>query len=513
MTRLKQSLAPILVVFLVGAITLCRAQTQATDDSSHANAKRQSRRDGRGLMPIGSNGTYRPELTFAPQAVGANLAVLGGGTVGRLTKWTGFTNSNSFVGNSTIFEDKNGRVGIGTDTPSSKLTVMGLIESTGAGGIKFPDGTIQTTSAANALFSVTHDDTLMGAGTQGSPLGLAIPTALTGSVPHIGPGLLSVKNTGNAGLAIKGVGGDSSNNEFAGPGVFGVGGGSLQTDPTRGGPGVLGAGGRSENGEGGRGVEGNGGDVNPGRPGPGGPGVYGVGGGGIFAGFSTDGGAGVIAIGGNGRGAGKKGGPGIVVHGGGGFEGATVGEAGAFTGDVAISGDLNVVGTKNFKIDHPLDPENKYLYHAAIESSEVLNIYSGNVTTDANGDAAVTLPDWFEAVNRDFRYQLTVVGTFAQAIVSEKIKDNRFTIRTNAPGVEVSWQVTGIRSDAVMLKHPFKVEEEKPESERGYYLSPDAYSQPEERSVDWARNPELMQQLKERRTDEPKVRKHRAADR
>jgi hypothetical protein len=129
----------------------------------------------------------------------------------------------------------------------------------------------------------------------------------------------------------------------------------------------------------------------------------------------------------------------------------------------------------------------------------VLNIYSGNITTNDSGEAVITLPDWLEAINRDFRYQLTVVGTFAQAIVAAKIKGNRFTIRTSAPRVEVSWQVTGVRSDAVMLKHPFKVEENKAERERGYYLSPDAYGQPEERGIGWERLPQLMRELKEKR--------------
>src|SRR5262249_39704227 len=139
--------------------------------------------------------------------------------------------------------------------------------------------------------------------------------------------------------------------------------------------------------------------------------------------------------------------------------------------------------------------------HAAIESSEVLNIYSGNVTTDENGDAVVALPDWFEAVNRDLRYQLTVLGTFAQAIVADEVKSNRFKIKTNAPGVKVSWQVTGIRSDAATRKHLFKVEEDKPESERGTYLTPEAYDQPEERGVEWVRNPQAMQRIKQQRLE------------
>ena len=129
-------------------------------------------------------------------------------------------------------------------------------------------------------------------------------------------------------------------------------------------------------------------------------------------------------------------------------------------------------GGGSFKIDHPLDPENKYLYHSFVESPDMKNIYDGNVTTDANGEVTVQLPDWFEALNRDFRYQLTVIGTFAQAIVAEKIKGNRFVIKTSALKVEVSWQVTGIRQDAFANKHRIQVEEAKPERERGYYLHP-----------------------------------------
>ena len=88
---------------------------------------------------------------------------------------------------------------------------------------------------------------------------------------------------------------------------------------------------------------------------------------------------------------------------------------------------------KNSKIDHPLDPANKYLVHASVESSEMINIYSGNVITDELGLATVNLPDGFEAENADFRYQLTVIGgRFAQAIVSKEIANHQFTISTNA---------------------------------------------------------------------------------
>ena len=50
----------------------------------------------------------------------------------------------------------------------------------------------------------------------------------------------------------------------------------------------------------------------------------------------------------------------------------------------------------------------------------MMNVYSGNISTNANGYATVTLPDYFEAANKDFRYQLTVIGSFTQVIVKEK---------------------------------------------------------------------------------------------
>ena len=143
-----------------------------------------------------------------------------------------------------------------------------------------------------------------------------------------------------------------------------------------------------------------------------------------------------------------------------------------FDGNVSMSGNLSVAGTVSkgggsFKIDHPLDPDNRYLSHSFVGSPDMMDIYNGNVVTNEKGEAEVALPDYFEALNRDFRYQLTVIGQFAQAIVGTKIKNNRFTIRTDQPGVEVSWQVTGIRHDAWANAHRIRVEGEKEPTERG----------------------------------------------
>lgn len=145
------------------------------------------------------------------------------------------------------------------------------------------------------------------------------------------------------------------------------------------------------------------------------------------------------------------------------------------SGNLSIKGNISK-GGGSFKIDHPLDPANKYLYHSFVESPDMMNIYNGNVVTDARGRATITLPDYFEALNRDFRYQLTVVGQFAQAIVLHKVQSNHFTIKTNKPGVEVSWQITGVRQDAWANAHRIPNEVDKPASERGTYLHPELYS-------------------------------------
>ncbi|HXY13025.1 MAG TPA: hypothetical protein VEI26_00845 [Terriglobales bacterium] len=75
------------------------------------------------------------------------------------------------------------------------------------------------------------------------------------------------------------------------------------------------------------------------------------------------------------------------------------GLAGNFTGDVNISGHLSK-SSGSFKIDHPQDPANKYLYHSFVESPDMMNIYNGNAVLDDKGEAEIMLPDWFRAQSR-----------------------------------------------------------------------------------------------------------------
>ena len=62
--------------------------------------------------------------------------------------------------------------------------------------------------------------------------------------------------------------------------------------------------------------------------------------------------------------------------------------AGYFDGDVSVTGNL-FKAAGSFKIDHPLDPDNKYLSHSFVESPDMMNIYNGNVITNGKGEATI----------------------------------------------------------------------------------------------------------------------------
>ncbi|MGA9168708.1 MAG: hypothetical protein WBZ20_01005 [Nitrososphaeraceae archaeon] len=224
---------------------------------------------------------------------------------------------------------------------------------------------------------------------------------------------------------------------------------------------------------------------------PGGNGVYGI----------CDDGCGVYGVSGNGTGL--------------------YGESGMYyaailNGKVKITGNLEKAGG-SFKIDHPLDPANKYLCHSFVESPDMKNVYDGVVALDEKGEAEIELPDWFGILNKDFRYQLTAIGApgpnlyIAEEIISDTItitttkhdgshhdndgyddsghndnnKNNRsrFKIAGGTSAMKVSWQVTGIRKDPWANTHRVQVVENKPDKERGYYIHPDLYGQPTENQI------------------------------
>jgi hypothetical protein len=167
---------------------------------------------------------------------------------------------------------------------------------------------------------------------------------------------------------------------------------------------------------------------------------------------------------------------------------ATNAYAGYFSGKVNVVGALNVTGALSkgsgtFKIDHPLDPANKFLYHSFVESPDMMNVYNGVVVAGKNGTAVVELPSYFETLNKDFRYQLTCIGGFAPVYVASEVQGNRFVIAGANPGMKVSWQVTGVRQDPYANQNRVIPEVDKSPEERGLYLYPEAYGLPRERAI------------------------------
>lgn len=160
------------------------------------------------------------------------------------------------------------------------------------------------------------------------------------------------------------------------------------------------------------------------------------------------------------------------------------GWAGFFSGKVHVNGTLSK-SAGSFKIDHPLDPANKYLSHSFVESPAMLNIYDGVITLDEAGQAVVELPDYFGALNIDYCYQLTPIGGAAPGLhIAAEVRDNRFSIAGGTPGLKVSWQVTGVRNDAYARDNRIPVEEEKPADERGTYLYPQGFGAPASQGLD-----------------------------
>jgi hypothetical protein len=166
-----------------------------------------------------------------------------------------------------------------------------------------------------------------------------------------------------------------------------------------------------------------------------------------------------------------------------GVYGQNTSSASPFAWGVFAAGRLGANGAKFFQIDHPLYPEEKVLQHYCAEGNEPRLSYVGRVTLDANGEAWVQLPDYFEAINRAPEYQLTCIGGYAPVYVAHETERNRFKIAGGRPGLQVSWRVDGIRNDRYVQRHGIAEEVEKPEHLKGKYVSPELYGMPAEHGI------------------------------
>jgi hypothetical protein len=162
------------------------------------------------------------------------------------------------------------------------------------------------------------------------------------------------------------------------------------------------------------------------------------------------------------------------------YLGAILGAYGVFS-----NGDFGGSGAKYFVIDHPQDPENKYLRHACIESNEILNMYRGNASFDSNGEATVALPGYFEEININYSYHLTPVGKYAPLYIKAKIKDGKFVVAGGEAGMEVSWTVYAERNDRYLQNFPDRkiMSYDKEEWNKGKYLRPELYGQKDEKRI------------------------------
>jgi len=465
--------------------------------------------------PNGAIGTAGEKATSSALTALPPAGVTGKGTKNYIPIWT----SGTALGNSIIYET-NGRVGVGTKAPGAEvdsvsvgIAVRGTSSGTKGTGV-FGNATA-TSGNASGVFGQSSSTTNYAAGVtgvenakKGVVFGVAGSTnstttnasgvsgyegATTGAVYGVN-GVAVSTSTGATGVAgfeiattgqVFGVtGGTNSTTDFsvgvngiegaATGAVFGVSGTAFST--TDGATGVSGFEGAATGG-----VIGVGGSTSS------------TSGTGVFGNATATSGP---TIGVRGAATSPAGAAGVFLNLSGGASQVLVGQGANFaqvftvdaSGNGFYAGNLNVTGklTKgsgSFKIDHPLDPANKYLSHSFVESPDMMNVYNGNVMTDRHGLATVVLPDYFESLNGDFRYQLTVMGKFAQAIVAKKIANNRFVIRTNKPEVEVSWQVTGIRHDAYANAYRIPIEEDKPAAELGYYLHPEVFGQPASKGI------------------------------
>jgi hypothetical protein len=415
-------------------------------------------------------------------------AITGSGTANHITKWLSATK----LGNSNIFDGAAGKVGIATTSPGATLDVNGtaVIRSNATVDGSLGAGPITATSSSSGgtgVFANAGSSTSSNGVVAEGATGVAAYTTVAGSIALYGD---AGSTTGSNGVVAYGATGVAGYATVAGSiGVYGNGGSSSGSAGVSGTGGTYGAYGYSASGYGIYGT----------TPSAGVDGVHGI---------SASENSGVAGINDNSTAGfgvyGQAASPGGV---GGGFYNTSTGDAlfayeqnggyaAFFDGNVDVDGNLSKAGG-SFKIDHPLDPANKYLYHSFVESPDMMNIYNGNATTDASGSAVVTLPEWFETLNRDFRYQLTVMGQFAQAIVASKVANHQFTIKTDKPNVEVSWQVTGIRQDAWANAHRIPVEVSKAPADRGLYLHPELFGVPPEKSIALAHHPMMLKMIKQ----------------
>jgi hypothetical protein len=130
------------------------------------------------------------------------------------------------------------------------------------------------------------------------------------------------------------------------------------------------------------------------------------------------------------------------------------------SGNVKFLANLTIVGTLSkgggtFEIDDPVDPANKILYHSFVESPDAMDVYDGIATLDSTGAVTIQLPDYFDALNGNVRYQFfALYQAMPNLYISQEEKNNQFAIAGGVPNGQISWEITGVRHDPYILANP-----------------------------------------------------------
>lgn len=141
-----------------------------------------------------------------------------------------------------------------------------------------------------------------------------------------------------------------------------------------------------------------------------------------------------------------------------------IGTSPSYSYKLNVNGNANVSGTfsattKNFVINHPLDPKNKQLVHSSLEGPEVGVYYRGEGQLE-NGRATIELPSYFEALTRKENRTVLLTPKFdnnepISNLAASNVENGKFYIRAIGQdnlSQKFYWEVKAIRGDVPLLE-------------------------------------------------------------
>ncbi len=120
-------------------------------------------------------------------------------------------------------------------------------------------------------------------------------------------------------------------------------------------------------------------------------------------------------------------------------------------GNVRVRGYI-AAKTKYFSIDHPTKADHQ-LVHACLEGPENSVYYRGGARL-RNGEATITLPEYFEALTRKEgrTVLLTAKGKEPFRLSCEDVEDGQFKVYGTSHSGEFFWEIKAVRADVAELR-------------------------------------------------------------